>query len=1284
MKNKVKEDVLVNRNLKSLLILLIIFSFGTTYALSIKLRSFEFNTPIDFKVVINDGYLYSSEPLKGENFYIVQFKDRIFKEDRKMLENLGVKILEYLPENAYIVKMNKKLKTVLTRKDKINWIGLYQPFMKLAPELYDFDFNWNPGEVFIQLFKGEVVGNLVYELREFGIEVYSITGKYRKKLHCKIPIGDNYNEILREIANYPEVSWIEPYPIYTLCNDNTIWVCQSGLYENHATPVWDNGIYGEGQYVAILDTGCDADMCYFYDETQGLPGEPNPNQRKIYSYQDLYSTNNWDQVGHGTHTACTIAGDNFANPIVHDNGDGIAPAAKLVIQDAGVPGDLEPPDDMYGCLQDAYDDLARIHSNSWGWPYSNGEYHIHSQEVDQFTWDHYDFLSVYAMGNEGPGGATMRAPATAKNCISVGATRPGEQAEDNADFSSHGPTADGRRKPDVTLCGVSINSAANDGSPDTFNCSTTHMSGTSMATPGVSGCAALVREYYEDGYYPLGYPAPEYSFNPSAALVKATIINSADNMTGAYTADSGSGHQDIPSMGQGWGRVHLDNALYFDGDRRDTFIDDNTDGINTGDEVEYTLAVISSDEHFEVTLVWSDYPSTPQASQNLVNDLDLVVEHNGTTYLGNNYSNGESVPGGQADRLNNVECVQINDPEPGVYVVRVIGYNIPEGPQPFALVATGDFAFSDGIIALDREKYNCQDTITIRLSDFDLRGLGTYDVDIWSDSEPTPETVTLNETNVNSGVFEGTIQTTTSSPNPGQLYVQEGDTITVRYIDEDNGHGGYNIEKTDDAQTDCTAPTIGMVAVTDITGISAKITWITNEESNSIVYYGNVLPPQNVASDNSRVTNHEITLTDLQDDTTYYFYVSSIDEAGNVAIDDNNGQYYNFHTLRILVVFRDDFEQETGWQDVGDGQWERDTPAGLGGTFMGLPDPQGDHTYGNGKAWGTDLTVDGDYNSFSNCILQSPPIDCRNILGAHLDFWQWLNVSSNDLIFKDAVYLEISNDNGSTWNTVWSLEDGYAAEEWELKSYDISQWADEQQNVRIRFRLTSGPLFNNSGWNIDDLAIWGYDNGQQFPTPTPTPTPTSTSQIPTPTPTNTPTKTPTPTPTGTYYPTNTPIYTYTPTAIPTTSPHPTTPPNPTSTPPIYSPTPRPTPLPTSTPTQEGRGISLYLNQKVYHAGDPFIFGMTLWNYEEEIIADVYIVLDVAGSYWFWPSWSEMPNIDYERRMLRENYYHSETILEFIWPSGAGSYSGVRFWGAITEMGTYNLLADVVYVSFDFE
>ncbi len=56
-----------------------------------------------------------------------------------------------------------------------------------------------------------------------------------------------------------------------MLNDTTVWVGQSGLSGGQTTPIFSQGIFGEGQTVGIIDTGIDPDMCFFRDTARGLP-----------------------------------------------------------------------------------------------------------------------------------------------------------------------------------------------------------------------------------------------------------------------------------------------------------------------------------------------------------------------------------------------------------------------------------------------------------------------------------------------------------------------------------------------------------------------------------------------------------------------------------------------------------------------------------------------------------------------------------------------------------------------------------------------------------------------------------------------------------------------------------------------------------------------------------------------------------------------------------------------------------------------------------------------------
>ena len=260
-----------------------------------------------------------------------------------------------------------------------------------------------------------------------------------------------------------------------------------------------------------------------------------------------------------------------------------------------------------------------------------------------------------------------------------------------APFSSRGPTDDGRIKPDVVAPGTWILSGYSslyqegyggstnpqngiyqwDGWGMPYNSEYKYMGGTSMSNPLAAGGATVVKDYYQKAH----------GIDASAALVKATLINSAVDLLDENNDGVNDNDYPIPNIHEGWGLINLDGAT--DGTLQ--YVDEGA-GLSTGGS--QTFNITPTGGPLKVTLVWSDYPSSDTASINLVNDLDLTVS-GGSTYRGNVFSGGWSQTGGSADRRNNVENVYIQSPGTGAYTFTVNAYNIPNGPQKFALVVDG-------------------------------------------------------------------------------------------------------------------------------------------------------------------------------------------------------------------------------------------------------------------------------------------------------------------------------------------------------------------------------------------------------------------------------------------------------------------------------------------------------------------------------------------------------------------------------------------------------------------
>ena len=505
----------------------------------------------------------------------------------------------------------------------------------------------------------------------------------------------------------------------------------------------------------MLDTGVDYDNCFFAEPDGSRPpvnlGSPTGglewqnvdlNRRKIVAYDFLWSCaqypgatgcddpNNplaYDNNGHGTHNAAAAVGDS-GTPIVHDPLDALASGAKLIVQDGGlVNGDNCSQRPGFGCpvnltpiLDQAYRQGARIHSNSWGDrqgrfvnpPTAN--YSASARDLDAFVASHPDMLIVFNTGNYGstaavppnpPPAMSIAAPGSAKNVLQVGGTRPNvDHADDTLSYNTlFGPTRDGRVKPDVV--GPSLVTAANgDQNVTTNDCSTTTTEGpgTSWSAPSIAGAAALVRQYYTEGFYPTGKRDLTHALSPSAALLKATIIASARRVPIKMTAAGDLATAPVPSYEQGFGFPVLDDALYFEGDRSKLRIMDvaNDAGLGSGQTTTLRLSVLSGTP-LQVVLVWTDPAGVPRtvfdSTPELVHDLDLrITGPAGLVRTGN-----DTLYPDRPDRVNNVEAVSMAQPVTGDYTISINAARVGAGlRQGYALVVTGDV--SDGTATRSR------------------------------------------------------------------------------------------------------------------------------------------------------------------------------------------------------------------------------------------------------------------------------------------------------------------------------------------------------------------------------------------------------------------------------------------------------------------------------------------------------------------------------------------------------------------------------------------------------
>ena len=566
-------------------------------------------------------------------YALVQFNSLPGPSEKRELAARKIILFDYLPRNAYMAEIPAALTLGTLKAYNIKGVYCLSGEFKIAKKLKE---HIDEGQTaadhplavgFFGSLSRESVEN---ELVKLGAQIIHTKIKPAYTLFINAPL-----RVVETVAGLPFVSYISEQTI----KDAPL------NYNNHAIHALDalNAVSGrnlQGNNVSI-----------------GVGDNGDPSTHIDFAGR-LIQRNPTPPAAHATHTLGTTGGGGIINPIYK----GMAPQSTLISQyysDILVNAPTYIADYNMVLTNNSY------YAGNAGCT-GEGEYDVFANFADVQLGVYDSLLHVFAAGNDGAltcspyplsYGTVKSGYQCAKNVLTVGAMN--NLNYTIASFSSGGPVADGRLKPEIVAGGVNITSTYPYNNYGVDN-------GTSMASPTVAGTLALLYERYRQ----LNHGA-----SPSAALIKAIACNGADDL-----GNPG------PDYLFGFGMLNARNAV--------EAIENNhyfTGSVPNGSAAGFTISnVPAGAQEIKIMLYWNDPAAAAYAATALVNNLDLTVTgSDGVAHhplvLNPNPANVTDNAVEGVDSLNNIEQVVIYNPPAGNFQVTVNGTSVPVGPQDFVI-----------------------------------------------------------------------------------------------------------------------------------------------------------------------------------------------------------------------------------------------------------------------------------------------------------------------------------------------------------------------------------------------------------------------------------------------------------------------------------------------------------------------------------------------------------------------------------------------------------------------
>ncbi len=570
-----------------------------------------------------------------DHYYLyLQFDDVLSDVEKNNLQSIGVMLLDYLPNYAYLAKVSTA----------VNWgavparaVVLPKPTHKMSRILLSGNFPaytryGDKVKILLLPYPDIPLAVCQNELSNWG---YSHTEIEDGSLSLLIDADK-----IPALATHPALMYLDLPEAPPQAEG---WVGNSAQRVNMLHAGVNNGYDGKNVNIAIADDGS-----VNHDDVRG----------RVTHYTTL------DAGNHGDMTVGLTIGSGNLNPLAL----GVAPGALLHLYQI----------DNYPHLANAVQNFTQkgvvITSTSYG-EGCGGFYSSDAQYVDNQTYQNKQLLHAFSAGNSGEdpcsalygsivGAGGIRfsnitgGRKAGKNVLTIGNVFHNDELLPS---SSHGPTEDGRTKPD--LCGQGQGNLTTDA-----NNGYRLAGGTSAAAPAVAGTAALLYQAYRE---------QNSGNNPTSDLIKAILLNTAEDIG-----------RPGPDFEYGWGRVHAGRALQT---IKNNWFQKNS--LSQYTSRTHVIQVPAGVKRLRVMVYWHDPAGAILSGKALVNDLDMSLQTPTGQILRpwvlSSAPRLDSLTKNAyrgVDHLNNVEQITVDNPTQGSYSAVLNGFLVPKGPQDYVLV----------------------------------------------------------------------------------------------------------------------------------------------------------------------------------------------------------------------------------------------------------------------------------------------------------------------------------------------------------------------------------------------------------------------------------------------------------------------------------------------------------------------------------------------------------------------------------------------------------------------